>query len=421
MTPRNAFLAFAIFCLSAVAVPAHATWPSDPNVGVPLCTATNDQMGAFAVPDGAGGAIVVWTDRRSGNDHIYAQRISAAGVPLWTANGVAVCTAANSQLDQQIIPDGAGGAIIAWDDFRNGSNYDVYAQRLNAAGVPQWTANGVAVCAAANDQYGNTVAPDGSGGAIVAWEDFRAGTDIYGQRLNSAGAPQWTLNGVPVCAAVGVQQTPVIATDAAGGAFIAWNDYRNGNSDIFAQRVNAAGAPQWTADGIGVCTAANTQYYQAIVADGVGGAIIAWTDFRNGIDDNLYAQRLSAAGTGLWNFNGTLVCGAINEQVIPTLVSDGAAGVIITWTDYRSGISYDVYAQRLNSGGGLSGDRTGCRSAPCPRMKPFRSPWPMVRVAPSLRGWTGGTGTPTYSPSASTRRASRSGTTTALRSRPDRT
>ena len=60
---------------------------------------------------------------------IYAQRVNAAGSPQWTADGVALCTAANDQRDPTIVSDGAGGAIVTWDDRRNGG-YDIYAQHV---------------------------------------------------------------------------------------------------------------------------------------------------------------------------------------------------------------------------------------------------------------------------------------------------
>ena len=45
----------------------------------------------------------------------------------------------------ETIPDGNGGAFIAWHDARNGS-YDVFVQRINGDGSIAWTANGVNVC-----------------------------------------------------------------------------------------------------------------------------------------------------------------------------------------------------------------------------------------------------------------------------------
>ena len=52
-----------------------------------------------------------------------------------TVNGVALCTAANSQYNSTIVTDGSGEAIITWADFRSGSNTDIYAQKVNSNGT----------------------------------------------------------------------------------------------------------------------------------------------------------------------------------------------------------------------------------------------------------------------------------------------
>src|SRR5262249_9505531 len=89
-----------------------------------------------------------------------------------------------------IIPDGSNGAIICWDDNRVSLNVDVYAQRLNGSGVPQWTANGVPVSAvpASNERYPKIAALSPGGAGIVVWEDARNGPiDIFAQRLTLNG------------------------------------------------------------------------------------------------------------------------------------------------------------------------------------------------------------------------------------------
>ena len=117
---------------------------------MPVCTATNDQEFPQIVSDGAGGAIVIWQDYRSGIDYdVYAQHVTATGVvdPIWPLNGVAICTATNEQQLPQLVSDGAGGAIVTWYDYRSGSS-DIYAQHVTAAGVadPTWPLDGVALC-----------------------------------------------------------------------------------------------------------------------------------------------------------------------------------------------------------------------------------------------------------------------------------
>jgi hypothetical protein len=87
------------------------------------------------------GAIVAWYDKRNGNFDIYVQRVNAMGQIMWALDGIALCVAANDQISPTITSDGAGGAIVTWWDFRSGTDYDIYAQRVNGAGVVQWTAN----------------------------------------------------------------------------------------------------------------------------------------------------------------------------------------------------------------------------------------------------------------------------------------
>ncbi|MFN8586856.1 MAG: FlgD immunoglobulin-like domain containing protein [Candidatus Eisenbacteria bacterium] len=340
---------------------ARADWPHDANgSGVPIVSAAGDQADFRAVSDGDGGVLYVWSDPRGAANDIYAQRISSAGAALWTANGVLVCGATNSQLQPTAAPDGFGGLVIAWSDSRSGAA-DIYAQRLNASGVPQWTANGVLVCNATGVQATPSLVSDGAGGAILTWADARSGGyDLYAQRLNANGVAQWAANGVVVCNAATDQFSPQMVPDGSGGAYVAWDDARGGaGSDVFAQRILSTGAMQWTANGLTVCNATNGQNNTRIAADGTGGVVLAWQDLRGGATYDIYAQRLSASGVALWAFNGTAVSVAAENQGLPTVVADGSGGVIVGWQDLRSVTEYDVYAQRVLSGGGVAWTANG--------------------------------------------------------------
>ncbi len=325
--------------------------------GVAICTEADIQGNPTIVSDGAGGAIITWQDKRNlTNYDIYAQRINSAGVVQWTANGVAICTEANHQYDPIIASDGAGGAIITWYDYR-GTSADIYAQRIDSAGVVQWTAGGVAICTADESQYHPTIVSDGAGGAIITWDDYRSSKyDIYAQRINSAGGVQWIANGVAICTEANGQEYPTIVSDGDGGAIITWHDNRSGtNRDIYAQRIDSAGNVQWTDNGVTICTEATSSRYEpSIVSDGAGGAIITWYDNRNSgtTDDDIYAQRINSAGVVQWTANGVAICTEANHQYDPIIASDGAGGAIITWIDYR-GTSADIYAQRINSAGNV--------------------------------------------------------------------
>lgn len=330
---------------------AEASWDSN---GTPVCTAQDWQGEDAIASDGHGGVVITWTDYRDDTtSNVYAQRLSGSGVPQWTSGGVPVCTAALDQYRPQVISDGNGGVVIAWWDTRDDSSIDLYAQRLDSQGVSLWDVNGIPICVGSSRQWFPTLIGDGTGGFIITFSDDRNGdSDIYAQWINGNGVAQWATNGIALCIATNLQGLPSIATDGAGGAIVSWWDFRSGQADIYAQRVNSAGAVLWGAVGVPICTAADSQNEARTVADGAGGAIVAWTDFRSGSAD-MYAQRVSSSGAPQWTSNGVLVCSAASTQAQHLAISDGAGGAIIAWVDSRDYAlnRQDIYAQRLDPSG----------------------------------------------------------------------
>jgi hypothetical protein len=349
---REIRIALALFAVAAIAAapPSRADWVTN---GVAVCTMPNTQDTPTIASDEAGGAIVVWRDLRAGvNTDIYAQRVGALGAVSWLADGMPVCTANNTQSSPLIVSDGAGGAIVAWQDFRSNNVLDIYAQRLGSSGYIQWTSQGVPVCTGKASLTLGQVVPNGAGGVIITWSDRRNATnDIFAQRLDATGAAVWTANGVSVCTDAGSQVFPCLAPDGFGGAIIAWQDNRNGANDIYAQRIDAGGTARWTADGVGVCTAGQYQTSAQIIPDGSGGAVIAWTDHRNTVDNDVFAQRVDSLGAAQWTANGVVVSQTTNNQMNCRLVPSGAGEAIVAWIDYRTGGIADIYAQKLNASG----------------------------------------------------------------------
>lgn len=336
-------------------------WPSG---GAPLCTAAGDQRSPSAASDGAGGVFVVWEDDRAGGSdpNLYLQRFTATGLAAagWPADGFAVCAAPGTQRNVALAVE-SGAALLAWQDDRDGAASDVYAQRVSGAGLIQWAPDGVAVCAAAGSQTSPSIVSDRNGGAIFAWQDTRgANADIYAQRLDALGVVLWPSGGNTLCAAAYDQLTPHLVADGVGGAIAVWNDYRSLNSDVYAQRVSASGAAAWTAGGVILCSNTAEQYCYAPVTDGAGGAIVPWDDFRATTVGNLYAQRITASGAiaAGWTANGTALSNA-GDVSDPVAAPDGLGGAFFAWDDARAGSSaVDLYAVRLTSAGSVGGGWT---------------------------------------------------------------
>ncbi len=270
----------------------------------------------------------------------------------WSEGGIQLSTEPADQYNQQVVSDGSGGAIVVWQDDRNGmSDMDIFAQRFDSDGDILWDAAGVNISELGSQQVEPVLVTDGVGGAIIAYKSDRAGTqDIIAQRILSNGTLDWPAGGITVCGAASVQTDPCIVSDDVGGAIIAWSDYRSGTSyDIYTARIGSSGSMPWTYNGVPVCTSAIDQVTQVITTDGSSGAIIAWKDYRNGNED-IYAQKIIFNGSYAWTNNGNAVIDNISTQSAPSIVSDMNGGAVIAWTEGVTSVK-DIRAERMLSDG----------------------------------------------------------------------
>ncbi len=330
------------------------------NNGIGVCTAIQAQSGVRLVSDGGGGAIITWVDKRNGNYDIYAQKMDTDGDPMWVANGIGVCTNSSSQTKSQVVSDGSGGAIIVWQDARNGLP-DIFAQRVGANGNLLWAAGGIPVCDADDEQVNPKIVTDGSGGAIVVWQDSRGAYNLlYAQRVDGDGNPLWTAGGIPVCDENGSRQSLNMIADNWGGAIFGWEDYQNGINEIFVQKIASNGSTLWGSSGVAVYSGVLNNCLPVLTTDGADGAIIGWCDENTECDprapfgacerSNIFCQRVDADGYPLWTSGGMPLCTAKEDQDGLQITYDGMGGALFVWKDFREGTN-DIYLQRLNSFG----------------------------------------------------------------------
>lgn len=295
------------------------------------------------------------------------------GRAAWAPFGNPIIDEPHGQVHPVIATDGADGAIIAWQDQRS-SRQNIFAQHVRADGVvdPAWPRQGRAllgdslgIATADGGQFTPIIVSDGTGGAIVAWQDLRdaaTGIDLYAQHVLASGEldPKWPANGLPVVTARSTQNFAAIVTDGAGGAVLTWVDGRAGINefDIFAQRVRGDGEtdPAWPVDGLAVCALPGAQGFPGLVDDGAGGALIAWHDLRAGsLGFDVYAQHVLGSGVldAFWPANGLAVVTAVGDQGNPAITRDGPpsptgrTGAIVAWTDTRTTGDPHIFAQHV--------------------------------------------------------------------------
>ncbi len=345
-------LIFEFFCSSTklLANTDYRNWGSG-GVSV-VSTGSNSETSEInsVVSDGNGGVIVTWRDSRNGNNDIFVQKFDSKGTAQWTTNGVTITNVAGSQIKPVIASDGNGGAIIAWEDPRTDTG-DVYAQRVDSTGTVQWTANGVVISATTSSQSTPMIISDGLQGAIVTWIDLRSGVDIYAQRVDSTGTVQWTANGVVISNATNTQTSPNLVSDGSNGAVIVWVDSRSGTADIYGQRINSSGSVQWTANGVVICSATGPQNNFVLTADNSFNTVVSWVDDRNGSSDfAAYVQKINSSGTVQWTANGVVIGDTTGTQSVSSIAVDGLDNTYVSWKDTRTDAG-DIYIQKLNSSG----------------------------------------------------------------------
>jgi hypothetical protein len=343
------------------------------NTGMIINSLVLMQTGFTMVSDGLGGAIVAWagestTSTKTNNREnfapltIYMQRISSTGKLMW--QNTVISTGNN----WQIVSNGDGGAIIAWDNFK--PYYEALhddslcLQKIAPDGALLWgsagltlvasspfhtsTAGSVGIADRAFPTYTGTqdIVTDGDGGVIVIWEE-EGGQDadqVFAQRVNSKGNSVWSKN---TLVGTGTYQYNSLRTDGSDGAFLALQSPDQGVT--YQERVGQNGGL------LGL-----TQYYTYSVSDGSGGNISVSLVLVHPvmssplIYDILNIQRSDSEGSPVWPekqvFSSQLGYEIINLQC----TTDDNGGIFLTWQIEKGDVAHGIiYVQRVDTAGNI--------------------------------------------------------------------
>lgn len=274
-----------------------------------------------------------------------------------------------SQTDIALDIDSGDNIILAWrDDRQGGGNVDrVYAQKYkynSGTGVfdKLWPAD--VDISGANNREKPRVAVFGTDYFYAIWNSMTGGNkEIYLKKLDSSnGNVIW--GGVKLN--VGGESSDQTKADLAvlktisyeGDVYAVWQDARNGNWDVYAQRGRSSdGNAVWSADDIKVHIDSNAnQLNPRVAVDNDDNLYVVWEDGRDGNED-IYWMKFKPNGT---KFTGVGEFGASEKRVNnddpsldqyePSIVFDGADYFYIAWADKRNS-QPDIYAQKFDKNG----------------------------------------------------------------------
>jgi hypothetical protein len=380
------------------AMPLVDLWSSS---GRPLVATPGVQTDVVACSDSVGGAFIAWLDTRKADGYrVFATHIDADGgiVGGWTPGGDEVAGAFIPDV-VRIVADGQGGAVLAWLDYRTGTQ-ELYAQHLLAPTPvdPRWRPAGLIPCSDTTSTKSYFSLASSTGGAILAWQDSRPG-QIYATRLQVDGAfaPGWDAAGRRIGPATtyggpGYEryEFPTLEADGSGGALLSY-DYNGefctsdyclpfANDEVlhlgasgsvigpvgFTREANLYPSAFANPDGYGGMLLAHfgepftlsdlnpdlSQKWavQPIVddvssfrgaPDGTGGDLFSWEEFDppGYADPHLWITRVDRHGSRPvgWSSSGTPLCTTNGWRTPAALFTDGASGAIEIWQDERDG------------------------------------------------------------------------------------
>lgn len=316
----------------------------------------NDQDSCEVAVDASGNYVIVWESMQQDGDGfgIFGQRYNASGVPSGSEFQVNTHTTGH-QLHPSVAMDANGDFVVAWESNpQDGSQYGVYAQRYNFAGVPQGGEFQVNTYTSSH-QREVSVAMNAGGNFVISWTSHSqdgSGYGIYAQRYNPAGAPEGAEFHVTTYTTQN-QRNSEVAIDTAGDFVVTWESRFQDGSEygVYAQRFDAAG------NAVGPEFRVNTETTGAqglpVVEMSIGGDfVIAWESFgQDGSDKGVYAQRYSADGTPLGGEFRVNTHTSADQQRVSVGI-DAAGNFVIAWDSETADAGIlEVFAQRYDSNG----------------------------------------------------------------------
>jgi hypothetical protein len=291
--------------------------------------------------DPAGNLWVAWQAGAPGSRDIYAARLPVGAIAFETP--VRLTFEPADQCDPALAVSATGSVYVVWQDNRSG-NWDLYAA-LCTDGVS--FSNSVQVTDSEHNETHPALAVDRRtpAGVYVAWQDDRNGNqDIYVASSTDAFA---TSTVVQVTTHAADQTEPAVAVDGDGNAYVFWTDLRNGPADLWAA---ASASGPWT--NVPVVTAAGEQTQPAVAA-GPDGLHLVWAD-HSGDHDEIHYARLDSLPDSPITGVSIVDDSSGADQTAPALVCGADGKVFACWQDTRlasaSAMETDLYVAELRAG-----------------------------------------------------------------------
>ena len=349
---------------------AFAQWPSSPTENLLICNHNGEQALPKIAALSEGGCYVAWQDLSSGNYDIYLQRLDADGVPQW-ANPCGILISDHPQdtwlTDWDIAVDVADNCILAINDIRNGADRDITVYSIGPQQEFLWGPDGIALSNNDGFEPDPRILPMANGDVVFAWQEEDS---IHIRKLDSEGQDVFNNPAtITFTQASGVSIPRLTALDSTGFAlsYLAQQGTQFSSPRyLYVRAYNADGSNRWVEQGIEIMNQSGIgiQMRPDLVSDGAGGVYVYWYDARGNVH-HCYVQHIENDGVAHWTANGVSVDASASElQMSPSAVNTGAGVVIFYQSSNTNQSQGGVQAQYLNTSGQAQWNANGVVIAP---------------------------------------------------------
>ncbi len=320
-----------------------------------VSASANHASGARVVC-GGGRCAIVWMEWTADNTvgDIFVRNFSLNGSALTAP--VKLNPSASLAFWPDIAYDSlADQYLVVWEQVISTSNYDIKGQLLNNALSRMGGA--IAISSAANYQVLPRVAFGKTGNHYcVVWQDDRSGTswDLYGQMVTALGGLGTALN--IYSAALDDGNPAIAARDDSDEFLVVYGTDRSTitGSAYFYVRASAITGAGTVGASFVVRVGANLRWsFDVAQRAGTAEYLVTWTDLYFGVGD-IMGQRAVSNRTLAGNL--MMICPVRKGQETPSIAYNSQDNqYLVAWGDFRSGVDYDVYGRLLDATGGLLG------------------------------------------------------------------
>ena len=312
--------------------------------------------------DASGNFVVVWQGPpRAGGfgAAIFGQRFDSSGEMLGAEFAVD-SSATGGQWLPSVAMAANGDFVVVWSSLRqNRSEYDIFGQRYDRAGVPHGDVFRVN-SHTRSQQFSPVVAADTGGNFVVVWESRNqdgSNQGVFGQRFDSGGVPrgaEFRVNSYTT----GWQYHPSVSSDADGNFVVVWQSFgQDGDGPgVFGQRYDSAGGARGREFLVNSYTTSG-QYLPSVALAESGSFVVVWSSrYQDSGGQGIFGQRYDSEGAAQGNefrINSFTTFAELSPSVAAAVDGD----FVVVWERFdHPNSKRSIFGRRYDSDGVAQGD-----------------------------------------------------------------